>query len=805
MIRNNNKKIITKLVHRSISSGKMRNIFLLLTIALSVALLSGFAFGSSVIYENEIRKLEERQHAIYHNITEEQMKSIASDDRVESIVPYKIGKSVEEKNYIMRPVFYSTVESRIKTVELTEGFYPEKKNEIAVDKGYMKKIGREAKLGETVTVEFLDGTKEDFILTGFTDNKLDTNVYELYLSEQYAVSGTQLKEVPYQGAVQIQGASGMSKTEFLEVIRSIGSDYGIERKLVNENNMFTNMLTMGNQELGMVIIVGIIILGISILVIYSIFYISIVERIRQFGQLRTLGTTKKQIQRMIRREGSILCAIGAPIGLLIGGIFAYCLEPNGFQVAKISMMAAIILIADYLTVMIAIKKPAKLAATVSPVEASKLSGYEEKAQKKDAKKLKRKLTPGNLARIGAARNKKRSMLTSISLGVGGILFLTGTTILVSMDEEEYSRQGWFRYGNYSVYLSQNAAEAMEHSYTSLQQNNPMNEELIKKLLEIDGVTKVDTAQKLTVNYEYETISEKDSVVGFDRNQEEMLQNYVKDGIVDYDKMIEEKGIIICNNEVMEEIFGLKFKVGDEIKLRWFNGADTVEEEFKIVGTVDNKMARDEDGYQLYFYADWFIIPKDLMNSMVSSNLNLNRALVIDTENGDKEKETEASIRQVIEEIPTLRMDTFQEALISHSSMFQTLFVTTLGFALFIIAFSLINLINTLITNVMSRKQEFAMLQSIGMSNRQLNHMIQGEGLILTFYNVLITLTVGTACGYLLVEVMRLAGASYMLYQMPVFYMIAYALLLLIAPIIISSIAIKIFRKKSLVERIREGN
>ena len=84
----------------------------------------------------------------------------------------------------------------------------------------------------------------------------------------------------------------------------------------------------------MTVLISIAILMVSILVIYSIFYISISERTRQFGQLRTLGMTQKQIKRMIRREGSILSLIGSSIGIAIGAIIAYSLRPQGFNMVS---------------------------------------------------------------------------------------------------------------------------------------------------------------------------------------------------------------------------------------------------------------------------------------------------------------------------------------------------------------------------------------------------------------------------------------------------------------------------------------
>mgnify|MGYP002224842442 CR=1 FL=1 len=66
------------------------------------------------------------------------------------------------------------------------------------------------------------------------------------------------------------------------------------------------------------------------IVIYSIFYISVASSIRNYGQLRTIGTTKRQIKKMVYREGKLLAAIAIPIGLVIGNVIGYFLIPAGW-------------------------------------------------------------------------------------------------------------------------------------------------------------------------------------------------------------------------------------------------------------------------------------------------------------------------------------------------------------------------------------------------------------------------------------------------------------------------------------------
>lgn len=84
----------------------------------------------------------------------------------------------------------------------------------------------------------MDGTTEKFIVSGYTDSGINSEVYAVLFSKEYAEKGAQFKNIPYGALVRINGADKMSKDEFIEVIHSIGQDYGIQRKYINENNFF---------------------------------------------------------------------------------------------------------------------------------------------------------------------------------------------------------------------------------------------------------------------------------------------------------------------------------------------------------------------------------------------------------------------------------------------------------------------------------------------------------------------------------------------------------------------------------------
>lgn len=804
MIQNNNGRILRKLTLRGIRTGKSRNIFIIITVALSAALITGMALFSAAIERREELQMEQVQHVIYENVTPKQMEQMEKDERTECLVAYKQGKTMEVDNYMILPCYYEQKKTQILMTEIVEGYYPQTIGEIAVDKSYMRQIGKEPVLGEKLEFTWLDGTTEEFIISGFTDTQNTSQIYPLMFSKEYADMGSRLKDVFYKAAVRVNDVKKMSKDEFLNTIRAMGADYGIKRYDMNENNRFVVSLTRDVNEIIAVVLISIAVLFTSVLVIYSVFYIHISGKIRQYGQFRALGMTEKQIKKSVNMEGGLLCLMGAPPGIAVGAAAAYFIVMDGWQWKTFWIVAAMVIAANLVTVLGSIRKPANLAASVSPIEASRSSGYQNFYGGKGTSG-KRKLTPFGLARISAFRNRKKSRTTAVSMGVGGIMFIMGTTLIISINRTDYASQGLLEFGECYFYLSGNAAETNEYGYTGIQMGNPINDELISQISKIEGIDSVVAEQDFTIEFEYNNYRSEDQFVPFNREEAELLSKCVNSGSVDYDKMTENKEILVLANDVAKEIYGWKFETGDKVKIRWYNGTEYVEDEFMIAGDLNfKKMEKNEKTKLLYVMAGWFLIPEDILNDMLIPDFNTNDKLLISIQDYERDHAViEEKLSEIERSIPTLRLYTLSESIASSEKTFKILYVMVFGIAAFIIGFSIINLINTLISNILSRKQEFAMLRSIGMGDRQLSEMICGEGLILAVRNIIITLIFGSVFGYVLIAFFRENGANYMKYHFPWIYLAGYAVLAVAAPMIISKVMILILGKKSFVERLRE--
>ena len=820
---NNNGRCIRELAVRSVKSSRMRNVFIVLTIVLSVSLLMVMALFYAGMHTATKRQVEGMQHVIYNGLSEEQLTAMAGADTDSTyVLGIKQGQGVEIDGTMVSPVAYEDAplkdeDVHLKTVELTEGEMTESADEAVLADAYCRQAGVEAKPGEQVSVAWLDGTTETYTISGIYHAEEHQPYYNVILSETYAREGSQLKDIPWQAVVCLADAEKMTQDEFENVADTFGEKFGVARRNVNLNGTFQRSLPGGEQQMQEMLTiagVGIGILLVSVLVIYSVFYLSVVGRIRQFGQLRTIGMTRKQIRKMVRTEGMLLSVRGIPIGLVIGGAVSYFIRPDGWSWINILAISAVVTAADLVTVLLSIRRPAKIAASISPVEAVKYTGYEPGGLKKNKagscgegakdrrneqsrRKKVRRITPSGLAFMSTSRNKKKTALTMASLGIGGVLYMLAAFWVSSTDQESYARTGEFSYGEFKIAYSYNVVQTTEHGQTQLQAEHPMDENLLDAVREIDGVEQISTAEMLSAAWESNGDNGTVNVSPFHREREESLREMNHEGEISYADLEQNGGIICTDGDgVWRDVYGWDIQVGDEVTLTWYDGYEMQERTFEVKGVIDG---HDYTG-KLRDNSTSFILPDTVLSDMVGG-IDLTNTVVIKVDR-EKERQVEDTLNFMMEDYPYLSLGTLREEMLQVESMFNLLFSVLVGLSVFIIGFALINLINTLITNILTRDHEFAMLQSVGMTRKQLSGMLRMEALILAGGNLLITLGIGTSAGYVMIEILRYFGAAYMHFVFPGWFFAGYAVFIILVPVLITEYMVRRFSRQTLVERLR---
>ena len=791
------KQMISLMSKKSLKTGRMRNIFVSITIVLVAALLTAILMFVQGQRTETARQLTHAQQAGYYELTDEQVQALASDERIAYQIQVKTGVLSDMDGFSVMPYYVSELSDEIRVGELEEGAMPEKENEVAVQGAMLERMGIEPEVGSSVTFAFYDGNEETFTVSGILAGGEGAKQFSVFFSEAYAENGSQLKDMPYEVYVKIYGAASMYPDELREVIYLIGSDAGIEREYVNPSKAYLDSLSVDSQQIILCVLVGGVILLACVLVIYGVFYLSVIGRIHQFGQLRTIGMTKKQLKKFVSREGRLLFLRSVPIGIIIGGAAGYFMKPQGFSILNTLIIAAAVFVIIYVITMLSVHKPAKIAGNVSPMEALRYVPQDGMKQTSGRKQC-RNLTPAGLGIMNFSRNRRKTAITMLSLGLGGILFMTAATYMSSFSKENYARQGDFQEAEFIISYSPSAIELNENGLSGMQAETPLGDEMIGQITSIDGVEKVTERKGFGVQYDFPQHDEYGSSdIIYPLTEEEMqeIDSYVTEGTADPEALLSGEQVLVAGNDTVEEIYGWKFQAGDKVTLHYYDGSGMAEKEVEIAGILSAAFDRDHNGIE-----GWFVMPEQAVLDWLSYD-SINSSLLISTDPA-KEASVGEQLDQIVGERPELTMETLAQRRIAYGQSADQIFGAISGLAIFIMMFSILSMMNTLITNIVTRKQELAMLESIGMSKGQIRKMLLGESLLLVGVTVGVTMTVGTLCGYILCSMLRGIGAVYMQFRFPFEFALGYAAVLILVPLLITVVSMKSFAREALVERLR---
>ena len=791
-------KMIALMSKQSLKSSRMRNFFVMITIVLASALLTAilmFAIGQKQQVKND---LSHRQQVVYFNLTDKQVENLQADERISYQVKAKLGVRTQMDGFDVMPCYLSDLSDEIRVfATLEQGELPKEEYEIAVQAAMLKKMGIAPEIGSKLKLDFYDGSVETFTVSGILNGSEKVTQFSILLSESYAENGSQLKDVPYEIYAKIYDAADMGAWECKETMFRIGKEAGIDRKNISPSKAFLDSLSVNMQFVMLYGVVGAVILLACVLVIYGVFYLSVIGRIHQFGQLRTIGVTKKQMKKFVSYEGRMLYLRSAPIGILIGSIAGYFIIPDGFHIWNTLWIIVLVFAVIYVITMISVHKPARLAAAVSPMEA--LRYVSQDGMKKSAnKKLCRKLSPMGLGLMNFSKNRKKAIITMISLSLGGILFMTAATYMSSFDKTKYTRQGYFADAEFHIEYAQSAIELNENGMSGMQAEMPLDSEMVQEISSLDGVKKVTEIKSFGVRFDYPKNDEygnDDMIYPLTEEETKEIAQYLEDGSCDYDKLMSGDYILTADNDNVAEIYGWEFTVGDTIALHYYDGSKMVEKDVTILGILNDEYNLEHDGLE-----GWFLMPEQALLSWLSYD-SLNAHLLVSTDT-DKEETVQEALTEMLEKKSELNLETYAERKIVYEQIVNQMFAAISGLAIFIMMFSILSMMNTLITNIVTRKQELAMLEAIGMNKAQIRKMLLGESLFLVLATVGVTTTIGTLSGYALSNMLYNMGAFYMAFQFPMNLALIYAGVLIAVPLLITFVSMHSFSKEALVERLR---
>lgn len=816
-------KMTTRVAYCNMRHYKSKNILIGIAIILTTLLLFVIpSIGKDMVEVNfaVINKIYPTWHALYRNVDESTVMKLAAHHDVKTYGLRSDAGYMNLEDATVSMMYMDRTGMELYKVKLKEGQLPQKENDIVVSKGILEALGQNGKIGDTITVPYqilkddgLDYTKEkDFRICGFladNESSKEQKQYTSLVSEAFLKAEIPVEQVKYRFLLQVNGQKGNTTADYTETIQNIARQFGISEDDMNINKEYLAANYVDPATIPVIVGIMLIVVLAGIITIYSVYYVSMNQRVREFGKLKAIGATKRQLRQIVLREGMGVALFAIPIGLLIGTVAvkvvllqfvehakdsnvliteAYKVVAKGEVQLYYWWIYLLAIAVTLCTVYLSLMKPMRMAAKVSEIEAMRYQGGSKR--QKSSRKGYQFLNIGRLTKRNLAENKKKSTITIVSMAVTGIFVMMVATVLSCANPMESAKSSIVGQYEISPIVESGNKEHPEYEWAEVQKNNPLNEGLKQQIEELDGVERVDVFTALKVSGgPFEEKIGTEFINGVPEEYAEELKKGITEGNVTYeelksgDKVILDRALLHWYPDI---------KVGDKLKLNIHDGDNTFQKEIEVA-------AIGEYGTGLTNY-NCLIMAKEGAEKLTINNSSSYFQVIADK---DYDEALEASLQAIVDGSGRLQMRTWKNEYDTWENAIQMTRGACYAFIIILAAISIMNLIITMINSVHVRKKELGMMQAIGMSDRQLMKMLQLEGIFYTVGTLIISIGVGSLAGYpLFLYAKRTGMFDISTYHYPVTAAIIIILTLFVIQMLLAIFIAKSVRKDSLIERIR---
>jgi len=624
---------------------------------------------------------------------------------------------------------------------LIAGHMPQDIKEIVMDEETINALGVEKKIGEVVCLNLSIGksqVNEEFILSGWfkQNNAISIKTGQVIASKSYAAKWDSLyaKDGVY-GQVSIDILLKSNKN-LEEQTKNILEQAGLNINTIDYsmNPAYTSSNPISKfSDIVIVVFAILMIVLVGYLIINNIFHIAAIRDTKVYGQLKTLGMTKKQIGKYVRWQAYYLLIVAIPIGLILGlsigkGLLPSILANTNFEntasgvlmgIKEIEIILSLSVIFIVFTTMISIFGPIRTIGKLSPIESTKLElkMHTKSRRTSDGGKLHK------FAYYNVTRNKKNTVLLIVSISLPIILVSLSLTILDSFDMDKYLSK--MIYSDYVVATSNyfKSDYLMNDGETA-----SISEDLINDI-ESSGVVKDGGIIFSSCNDESITIgNEKDSrddywVNLYGLSEFNLRKDMIVEKKVDLKKFYDGDGIfegVWVNDDGSVMLGSSNYDVGDKVTLQIQDG---IQKEHQIIGHLKigegimyTGVFGDSTTYELYTSSDTY---KELVKNPQIM------AYTFDVKTGDEGK-ADDMIHKITTSYSGSDYKSKSTYIGEFNSLKNTVQIICIVLCVILSLIALINLLNVFVTNIIVRKGEFATLRSIGMSRKQLTKMLLYE-------------------------------------------------------------------------------
>ncbi len=836
-----------------------------LSVALICAITTFTVSIQKSLLEREI-KTNGNYHIRVQDVSKENEKYLENNAKIEELqISQEIGYAPLEKSQNENKP-YAYIEGYDEKllqnggIVLVEGRLPENENEIVIPEHVIQNGKVDWNVGDTIELDIGNRYKGEYILNQsnpyYTDqDRLDrkesgieddleqetfvvsskktytiVGIMERLNSESYSAPGyTMITKLDKIDDTKNVNMSIILKdpTEVYEFEDYLKNDLQIDEINISENQdllyymgifksdrVETFVITM------LVIVIGIIVLT-SAFVIKNSFSISLTEKTRELGMIASVGATAKQIRKSIFFEGVVLGLISIPLGIVIGivaigivlaivnGIINSGSTPliDNFELQLTISWGAIIvaIIVSIVMIIISLIRPSYRAGKISPIDAIRESS-DVKVKKNKHKHKEYKLTKklfgieGVIARKNFRRSRKRYRTTIFSIFLSIVLFISMNAFAesvfgVSSLEYQESRI------NLTVYSSNQTEEEKEAYFNKIKELDGIKEYMILKNAYVH-MDNPDIYTEEALEYYSEEVN---TILIIYSLGDEAYRNYVAELGLNYDEVKDEA--ILCDTRILYEYEEGKDGVKRvETNLTNLNAGDTLEY-YKMQDENGNlsekgsvKIAKRADKYPLglSFQQDThpiIIISDEMMENfehdVVAMHINAEDPYKLQEEIVEIDKTNQSNIYNAEEDVRAAK----------NMNLIVSIFVY--GFIAVISIIGVTNIFNTITTNMALRNREFAILKSIGMTNKEFKRMIHYESFIYGLKALIFGLPVGVALSYLIYTVT--ADVYTTRYELPIIPILISIIFVFAIIFMTMRYAVKKTKNQNIIETIRKEN
>lgn len=845
-------RAIPTLSKRMFHTSRGRNLVAVLAILLTTMMFTTlFTLSQSMsqnLIEMTFRQTGYNAEASMRGLSEEQADLIANHPDVE-----ELGRSIVLGLAENRELSGRSVEIRWANDPYaqhsyalpTTGHLPQAADEIALDTLTLDRLGIPHELGAPVTLEWRKDSSDpdaetiraDFTLCGFWEGNQSSYSSMAWVSRVYAdkMTGGVLSTDPNQifGLYMVQ-VNLYSDQNIEEAMERVLADTGLSELEYSVNLAYSpEMGAVAAQEnLPMYLGMGLVFIA-GYLIIYNIFQISVTADVQFYGKLKTLGTTTRQLKKLIYNQANRLCIVGIPAGLILGWLLGTVLVPvlmgsmEGTAVVSASPMIFIgSALFAWATVLISCLRPACLAGKISPIEALRMSDADSGSKKK-VKRHRGSASLSSMAWDNLWRNKKRTVTVICSLTLGLVLlsgfyaknaafdmekYLADLTIadftLSDSSSEDYLN-GYDPHGTtltgelVSAAESQQGLEAVGHQYSA----------------QIDWQMDEATLQNVAAFYTEERLADWES---YDPAGAQALRDALSSGVASA-TLYGLDGIpldtITQQQYLMEGSFdAAAFASGDYI----LAVGPSVEpgESYPVlptspVGSVVELNGRSYTVMAIVYplnpvtqlapqqgengkFALSFILPTAVFREQWPDHTL--RQLFLNTDDSHIESMQAFLDEYMASTNPGLPVTSRQTMAEQYQTQTRSSAVMGNAVSVVIALVGVLNFINSMVTAIVSRRREFAVMQSVGMTKKQLCRMLVNEGLYYAGLTLLFSYLISAFAVGVVVRAMVEGGFT--TFRFTLLPLVACTPVLIFFAVLIPYLCFRNLEKHSIVERLR---